>query len=144
MTYHHPRRWKVLGQRREGWLFIFKASLLLVLQFHFKILLDVTWNRKSQVHHSHPSLILITAWAAFATLNHLFYSISLMCSGHALLAFLTRRREKAVCTIISFTSVIHLSFFETGFVFLLSEEERKKKTTIEEVHDRKKWNVTNN
>lgn len=91
--YHHLRRWRVSGQRREGRLFIFKASLLLVLQFHFNILLDVAQNWKSQVHHSHPSLILITVQEASAILSHLFYSISQMCSDHALLTFLVHRKK---------------------------------------------------
>lgn len=56
-----------------------------------------------------------------------------MCSGRALLAFLRHRREKAVYTIISFNYFCHFtSHFESGFVFFLSEEEKKK--TIEEVH----------
>lgn len=136
--YHHLRRWRVLGKRREGWLLISKASLLLVLQVHFNILLDAAQKWKSQVNHSHPSLILITGQAASAVLNHLFYSISQMCSDHALLAFLIQRREKAVCTIIAFISATSHLFFEAGSVFFLSEEERIKKTTMEKVHGQKK------
>lgn len=72
------RRWRVLGQRKEGRLLIFQTSLLLVLQLHFTILRDVAQNWKCQVHHSHPSLILIKVQAASAILSQLFYSISQM------------------------------------------------------------------
>lgn len=66
-----------------------------------------------------------------------------MCSGHALLALFRGRREKAVYALISFNYFCHFtSHFESGFVFFLSEEEKKK--PIEEVRYEEKWNVTNN